>query len=481
MSGLPLRIGWSCVDITPPRRVRLLGQFHERISRSVRDHLSATALVMESVGANGKNEHLVIVSCDVGMVERSLQERVRKLLHASLPDLDTNNLVLTSTHIHTGPATSEAQEQVLFPFIDGVLPFPIEKKADDPPDLMTASAYSDFLVDRLKEAVLQAWSRRQSGGVSWALSRAVVGHNRRVVYDDGSARMYGSTDTERFLTLEGPSDSGVELLYSWDMRRDLTGVVINVACPSQVVEGQHYVSADYWGEVRKELRHRYGPELAILPLCGAAGDQSPRDQVRHGRGEPNMHDESGLVEIGQRVADAVSCRLEFGRANIRNHAVLMHALEEIRLPLRRVAESEIAQARKEFDAILAEWKSEKRPVDSKLLFSLFAPAGILRRASEQQKTRDFSVELHVARIGDIAVATNPFELFIDYGLQIKARSKAQQTFLIQLATDWCGYLPTARAMRGGHYSAIVASGKAGAEGGKILVDQTVEMVNSLWG
>lgn len=476
-----MKIGWSSVDTTPPRAVKLLGQFHERISRSVRDPLSATALAMEADGPNGKNEQLVIVSCDVAMVERPLQDRVRKAAHASLPDLDPNSLFLNATHIHTGPSISEEQEQLLFPIIDGVLPFPIEKNPADPPDLMTATEYADFLVDRLKEVVIQAWSRRQPGGVSWALSHAVVGHNRRVIYDDGSARMYGRRDNaEHFLSLEAPNDSGVELLYSWDSRQNLTGIVINVACPSQVVEGQYYVSADYWGEVRKELRRRHGPQLAVLPLCGAAGDQSPRDQVRHGRGEPDMNNEGGLVELGQRIADAVSRKLEFARANIRNDAVLKHAMKEIRLPLRRVTDSEIAQARKDFDAILAKWKSENRPVDPSLLVSLFSPAGVLRRASEQKRTRDFAIEVHVARIGDVAVATNPFELFIDYGLQMKARSKAQQTFLIQLAAGWCGYLPTARAVHGGDYSTGIASGKIGPEGGKILVEQTVEMINALW-
>ena len=43
-------------------------------------------------------------------------------------------------------------------------------------------------------------------------------------------------------------------------------------------------------------------------------------------------------------------------------------------------------------------------------------------------------------------ATNPFELFLDYGMRIKGRSPALQTFVLQLTTPWCGYLPTERAV-----------------------------------
>jgi hypothetical protein len=89
------------------------------------------------------------------------------------------------------------------------------------------------------------------------------------------------------------------------------------------------------------------------------------------------------------------------------------------------------------------------------------------------------MQLHVVRLGDIAVATNDFELFTDFGIQLKARSRALQTFVIQLAGPGT-YVPTASAMRGGGYSAIVESSVVGPEGGQALVDQTVDAINSLW-
>ncbi|MCX7597494.1 MAG: hypothetical protein N2512_01310, partial [Armatimonadetes bacterium] len=109
---------------------------------------------------------------------------------------------------------------------------------------------------------------------------------------------------------------------------------------------------------------------------------------------------------------------------------------------------------------------------------------VMQRYRRQRPGETSPVEVHALRIGDIAMATNPFELFLDYGVRIKARGKAVQTFVVQLAGsrfgEVCSYLPTARALAGGGYGAAAADSLFGPEGGKVLVDDTLEMVNGLW-
>ena len=88
------------------------------------------------------------------------------------------------------------------------------------------------------------------------------------------------------------------------------------------------------------------------------------------------------------------------------------------------------------------------------------------------------IEFHVIRLGDTAIATNPFELYLDYGTRIKARSPAVLTLLVQLCCGHCGYLPTEKAVKGGGYSADKFV--IGPKGGQVLVDETVKQLTTLW-
>ena len=62
---------------------------------------------------------------------------------------------------------------------------------------------------------------------------------------------------------------------------------------------------------------------------------------------------------------------------------------------------------------------------------------------------------------------------------MQARSRAQQTFVIQLAGPGT-YLPTSKAVTGGGYSAVCQSSAVGPEGGQLLVERTLALIDELW-
>ena len=149
----------------------------------------------------------------------------------------------------------------------------------------------------------------------------------------------------------------------------------------------------------------------------------------------------------------------------------------MQLPLRRTTFAEVTAARRRIHDYLAEKPGD---VDFNDAAALQVDLGILRREELQEKMDILDTECHIIRLGTIAIASNPFELFLDYGNQIKARSYAEQTFLIQLANGTEGYLPTEKAEKGGHYSAFLASGLVGHAGGEQLVRETLKNINKLF-
>jgi hypothetical protein len=449
-----ISIGWATADITPDRPVQIPGQFHERISERVRDPITATALALEA--GNGR---AVMVSCDAVGVHADLMDEVRARVEPRVDDLDVKTIFLAATHTHTGPPLGRP---LLYP--------------EPGEGVMTIEECKAMFMDRVADTVVAAWNGRAPGGVSHVLGHAAVGFNRRLAYADGTSQMYGSSDREDFVGVEGTQDHGVEILFTFDPDGNPTGVVVNPACPSQVVEGKNFLSADYWDEARIRLKKRFGEDFFVLPLCSAAGDQSPRDLVRRGRGEADMRDEDGLVEMGRRIANAVEDTYERARACIQRGVALTHTVEELVLPGIEARAEELAALGKDVETYMernpepgtSEWGRMRRYQK------------ILDRFRDSTKAADLSMELHVIRLGDVAFCTNPFELFLDYGLRIKARSRAEQTFVVQLACDMVGYLPTRKAVAGAGYGAQLFSNPVGPDGGDLLVEATIDRINSLW-
>ena len=149
----------------------------------------------------------------------------------------------------------------------------------------------------------------------------------------------------------------------------------------------------------------------------------------------------------------------------------------LEMPLRKVTISEAQAAEKVIGDFFANLEGDINYEDNARM-QIYS--GIIARYKLQQKMDLYPIEMHVLRIGDVAFATNPYELFLNYGNQIRARSLAKQTFLVQLCCGSYGYLPTAKAEAGSHYSAFVGSGTAGHEGGELLVRKTVQEINKMF-
>ena len=504
-----IKIGWSEISITPDKKISLVGQFAERISQYVEKPLMATAMAID-----GGDDCAILCSCDLVCVGWNLVLAVRQRLTELGAEFDVSKIILSAIHTHTGPGHNPGRRaNIEHPELDGNVAFDVlrtmlesylkpgqkyieKENISANSEIATAEEVFALLVDRLSKVIMDAWNNRKAGSFANAFGRVAVGMCRRAAYSDGSAQMWGDTNKAVFTELEGGNDSGMELIYVFDENKKLTGVVANLACPAQCVQHRLFVSPDFWGEVKVRLRKHFGEELFLLPQCSAAGDQCPVDLIRwvepesdindpnctrtdppKRKADPSMFDLAGMYRVGRRIANEIIQVWEDGLDEAQSDVVFEHRVVDIPLPLRRATLTDVQNAKR---AIRDYVQDKDGDIDYNDVAHMQVHLGILKRFEIQDKMDNILVESHFIRLGSIAIATNPFELFLDYGNQIKARSVCEQTFLIQLANGSDGYLPTAKAEAGGHYSAFLSSGQVGHVGGEMLVRQTLDQIRDLF-
>ncbi len=499
-----IKIGWAEEIFEFSKPVALVGQFAERISQYTEKPLTATAMAIESEDG----VQTVICSVDLVGVSMVFRDAIRESLKDNKLGLDPMNVVISAIHTHTGPGyvgrgATQATKGASSSFrtlLESNLPtdrkYIENANVTKNDNIMSIEEITDELVSKISKAILTAWENRDTASFTNAFGRAAVGMCRRASYSDGSAQMWGDTNRAVFTELEGGNDSGIELMYVYDADDKLKGIVANLACPAQCVQHRLFISPDFWGETKLLLRERFGEDLFLLPLCSAAGDQCPVDLIRWVEPEsdvndpnlkrnnppkrvadPSMFDIAGMKKAGKRIAREIIDIYDEGLDEAQKDVEFKHETHIMQLPLRRATLAEELNARREIRDYL---NNKPGDVDFNDAAKLQVHLGILRRIEVQENIDMVDTEVHIMRLGTIAIATNPFELFLDYGNQIKARSNAEQTFLIQLANGTEGYLPTEKAEKGGHYSAFISSGTVGHEGGEMLVRQTLKQINNMF-
>lgn len=500
---IKLKIGWAEESLVPDKKVSLSGQFYERISETVESEICATAMAVETDG-----EQMILVSVDMEGFPEALVKLAREKFMLLTKEIDPRKLIISATHTHAamkvagrGSAKSksgqtvDARAAMLEEFLPKDKLYSSNVTSDN--SIMTPEEGTELVTDKIALAAKKAWESREESYYTNEFGRAAVGMCRRVCYDDGSAKMWGDTNTSNFVSLEGGNDSGIELIYTFNKNKELTGVVANIACPAQILEQRNFISADYWGRAKAILRKKLDANIYLLGLCGAAGDQCPRDLVRwvnpetpindpnvkrenviKHKADPSMFDISGCNRVGKRIANEIISVYE-EITDLKTEATFKHTIIDMDLPLRRVTIQDYDNAVREIEYYI-EKNKDKESFNYEDSAKLHVHIGTIRRYREQQTKNIVTAEVHIIRFGDISISTSPFELFLDYGNIIKARSLSEQAFIIQLCCGGLGYLPTEKAEKGGHYSAYVSSGYVGHEGGDILVRKTIEEINKMF-
>jgi hypothetical protein len=457
-------IGAAEVSITPDRPVALEGAFALRISDGIQSPIVASIIIIESRHDQKVSERSVMISADLVHLPMEMIHAVRKKIALRYPEWDVSKIFISTTHTHQAPVVMRNN-------------FIIPKHA------MSVAEYIDFFVGQVTAGIVTAQENLQAGSVAWGLGNAMVAYNRRTAYLDGSSQVYSEINRPDFKGPEGPEYQGIPMIFFFDQAGKPLAAAVNVWSPSQEYFGSRKISADFWHPVRERLKKELGENFVTLAWCGASGDQGPWRRV-HVEAEDRMRKlrgiDSWLKEFGRRIANSVIDTYKLVK-NERHHEVHhSHVMRTLPLPGWKLTEKELQEIRGRRDSLAGELKAEPERAHA-LARPISWRSQLLKRQETMSKRENhaYDSEIHVLRIGEVAICTNQFELYTEYGLRMLARSDAHMTCVVQL-TGPAHYLPTREAVQGGGYGAIPESCAVGPEGGTALVNETVAIINELF-
>lgn len=350
-----LQIGWGIREFSKDVPCNISGQMHMRISEGVLDPLMVTAL---SVSDGTETGRVVFVSIDIAAMPFWFIEDVQKKTHELFPEIPKDAVIINVTHNHSS--------------------MDIWTSAETTPDGMpyfNGPKCRDILFEKTMEAVADAVNSMADGAMAYGYGFAVVAHSRRVTFlkdmslvakndtaPNGTSVMYGRTSRDEFAGYEAGADHFLNAMYTFDANRKLTGIIVNVPCPSQLSESFYKLSGDYWNEVREEVRKAFGEDVKVLPQCAAAGDLSPRQLHYLGAEERRMrlkynlgYDRTKLApksqdllnkvmgqrrDIAERIANGLLEIYDWAKKDIQEEVVVRHIARELEVHKRLISKEE---------------------------------------------------------------------------------------------------------------------------------------------
>ncbi len=408
-------------------------------AREIRDELEANALFLSD-----GTTRVVLVSCDLVGLEPDVVARAREAA-AAAAGLDPREIIICCTHTHSGPSLIPTNYRMP---LDG--------------------EYVERLLEWLPQVVAAAVQDARPGRLAWSGGEGRIGFNRRCCWADGSHSMHGDPTRADFTGLEGPDDPQHLALFVEDVDGRIRAVLQhNTGHPTSFFNAGVY-SADFPGASRRSLRDVLG-EIPVLFLNGAFGDISFANLLRPDRRREGR--ETTLARVSQTLT-AETLRL-LHLAEFAADMPLRHEYEDLKIPVRLPDEECLESARELLDRV--DRGEQVAPFD--IIFA-FGTLELQRRFGAEPVD---TVPVHAVRIGDLALITQPCELFCQFGLDIKRRSPAKATVVVGLADGYCGYCPTVYGILGGGYSGKPISWcRLAPDGGYRIVEGGARLASILW-
>ncbi len=448
-----LQAGAATATITPPLGGAIVGGWAPVPATYVHDELYARCLVLD----DGVSRLAIVVVDSLG-VPRYVLDHARRLAsgHTGIP---VEGILVSATHTHSATSALGARWSPA--------DYELSPALDD---------YQTFLATRIADVIRRAVAHLQPAQIAWGrgtLPDEVF--NRRWFMKPGRhlVNPFGGTDRVQMnpavgspdlIEPAGPTDPEIAFLALRTPDGRPLALLANYSLHYVGGVPQGHVSADYFGAFARTMARLLGEDrgdsrFVAMLSNGTSGDVNNID-VRGG--QPRLPPYERMERVATRVAAEVFKALP--HLAWRDHVPIRAAQRVLTLQRRPVTPDLVAWA----NAAVA------RPADApshpreriyaeRLLGSLGAPPAL-------------DVQVQAVRIGDLALATFPFEVFAEIGLEIKAKSPFSQTFTISLANGSEGYLPTRAQHALGGYETWLGTNRVEPDAARLMTDTLLEML-----
>ena len=415
-----MKAGFAKTDITPRVGVELagFGPFINRRSIAVRDKLWARAMVIEQ-----NDKILALISCDLSCVPRTVTERVRQLVTASVK-LPPEAVMVHCIHTHSGPKVGT---------------FRGWGQADDP--------YCEILPQRIADAAIKAAGRLQEAAFFHAeVPCEGIGLNREYDID---APPLDEVLKESWQPAKPELTDTTCHVARFESRGRITGFFSYFGChPVVCCAATHYIHGDYCGVATNMLEREYPGSVGLF-LQGAEGDVN--SCVVHKQEQESL---LALDVIASRYARSVRRGLtEAKPVKVDSLAYVSQEIAFSRKPpeIRRLRELLAEQ-----EAILhfPGASDEDEKVRMATVYALCFRQWIAD--FEAGKTTAPLTEIQGFRVGHILFLASPFEVFQAIKNDVKERTGSPTTLVMSITNDTMGYAADRKtAARGGYAADIV--------------------------
>jgi hypothetical protein len=462
-----LLAGAATTNITPPLGELIVGNWTPAPATYVHDELHARCLVLD----DGEKRVAVVVADNVGIPRRVLDEAKRQIqTHTGIPP---GRVLIASTHTHSATTARGSDDR------------------DNQGQSLTP--YQAFLAGRIADGVRRAIANLEPARVGWgsgSLPEQVF--NRRWFMKPGPHlnNPFGGTDKVQMnpqvgspdlLKPAGPTDPEIAFLSVQSVSGRPIALLANYSLHYVGGVPNGHVSADYFGVFARRMSQLLEPDGHAPPFVPmlSNGTSGNINNINFRGGQKRLANYERMELVANQVAAEVFKAMQ--GIEYRDSVPLESLQRELTLDTRRREAEKLAGWAREVlsraegsfdsrDGALAQDKAPRHPRER-----IYAER-TLRLAEMPAR---LEIPLQALRIGDLAIVAIPFEVFVETGLELKAKSPFPDTFAVSLANGAYGYLPTPEHHELGGYETWLGTNQVEVEAARKIADTLLAMLNEL--